>query len=148
MPVIIPHITIIFASLLALVYVWLILQVVSRRRRYRTPYGYSDQHTDLERAVRAHGNFQEYAPLFIILLYFFEITIQLPWLCTLIGGLFLLGRISHACSLLWIEADRLKKGHRLASAFRLRIFGMVQTLTAFIVMATLLLFQYVWSVLV
>lgn len=137
----VPVVTILFASLLTLLYLYLTWQVIRRRREYRTPYGFSDQHPDLERAIRAHGNFQEYTPLFLILLYLFETTIKLPWLCYLLGILFLLGRVSHAFSLLSEEAKRLKKGERLSVAFRLRFFAMAQTLTVFAVLASLLLLQ-------
>lgn len=138
-----PNATVLFASLLTLLYLYLTWQVISRRRTYRTPYGYSDQHPDLERAIRAHGNFQEYTPLFLILLCLFEITAEVEWLCYLLGALFLLGRIAHAASLLSVEAKRLKQGERLAVAFRLRFFAMMQTLTSLSVLAVLLLLQVV-----
>jgi uncharacterized membrane protein YecN with MAPEG domain len=138
-----PNATVLFASLLTLLYLYLTWQVISRRREYRTPYGYSDQHPDLERAIRAHGNFQEYTPLFLILLCLFEITTEVEWLCYLLGALFLLGRIAHAASLLSVEAKRLKQGERLAVAFRLRFFAMMQTLTSLSVLAVLLLLQVV-----
>lgn len=138
-----PVATIFYASLLTLLYLYLIWQVISRRRNYRVPYGYSEQHPDLERAIRAHGNFQEYAPLFLILLYLFEISTQMEWLCWLLGALFLLGRIAHAISLLSAEAKRLKKGERIAAAFRLRFFAMAQTLTCLTVLALLLLLHVI-----
>ena len=137
-----PSATLLFASLLTLLYLYLTWQVISRRREYRTPYGFSDQHPDLERAIRAHGNFQEYTPLFLILLFLFETEVQLDWLSYLLGTLFLLGRISHACSLLSVEAKRLKRGERLSIAFRLRFFAMAQTLTALTVLAILLLVHF------
>ena len=141
----VPSATMLFASLLALLYLYLTWQVIRRRREYRTPYGYSEHHPDLERAIRAHGNFQEYAPLFLILLYLFETNAGQPWLCYLLGSLFLLGRISHAASLLSVEAKRLKRGERLSIAFRLRFFAMAQTLTCFTVLAVLLLIHLVLS---
>ena len=138
-----PNATVLFASLLTLLYIYLTWQVISRRREYRTPYGYSDQHPDLERAIRAHGNFQEYTPLFLILLCLFEITAEVEWLCFLLGALFFLGRIAHAASLLSVETKRLKQGQRLSVAFRLRFFAMAQTLTSLSVLAVLLLLQVV-----
>jgi uncharacterized protein len=138
-----PFITVLFASLLTLLYLYLTWQVIKRRRNYRTPYGYSEPYPDLERAIRAHGNFQEYTPLFLMLLYLFEISTAMDWLCYLLGILFVLGRVSHACSLLWVEAKRLKRGERLSVAFRLRFFAMAQTLTVLTVLAVLLLFQVV-----
>jgi uncharacterized membrane protein YecN with MAPEG domain len=137
-----PSATLLFASLLTLLYLYLTWQVISRRRNYRTPYGFSEQHPDLERAIRAHGNFQEYTPLFLILLFLFETQVQLSWLCYLLGALFFLGRVSHACSLLSVETKRLKRGERLSVAFRLRFFAMTQTLTSLSVLAVLLLIHY------
>lgn len=134
-----PVATVFYASLLTLLYLYLTWQVISRRRNYRVPYGYSEHYPDLERAIRAHGNFQEYTPLFLILLYFFEITTRMDWLCWLLGTLFLLGRLSHAISLLYAEPKRLKDGERLAIAFRFRFFAMAQTLTCYTVLSLLLL---------
>ncbi len=138
-----PPVTALFASLLTLLYLYLTWQVISRRRQYRTPYGFSEQHPDLERAIRAHGNFQEYTPLFLILLYLFETGTDVQWLCYLLGTLFFLGRIAHAASLLSVEAKRLKRGERLSVAFRLRFFAMTQTLTCLSVLAVLILLHVV-----
>lgn len=137
-----PQATVLFASLLTLLYLYLTWQVIRRRRRYRKPYGSPEEHPDLQRAIRAHGNFQEYTPLFLLLLYFLESSTQMLWLCYLLGTLFLLGRISHAYSLLVWEARALEQQARMSVAFRFRFFAMSQTLTALGVTAVLLLLQW------
>jgi len=52
----------------------------------------------LERAVRAHGNLAEYAPIMLILLYLLEAlpgTSVTPTTLHVLGGSFLLGRLMH-----------------------------------------------------
>ena len=69
----------------------------------------------LIRAVRAHGNFSEFTPMFLISLVIVD---QLSKNCdyvTCLGSIFILGRVSHAASMF------LKKGI-------LRVFGMMMTM--------------------
>jgi uncharacterized membrane protein YecN with MAPEG domain len=136
-----PHATLLFAGLLTLAYVYLILRVTQRRRRYRVAYDATQEHPDLQRAIRAHGNFQEYTPLFLILLYLTETTTHLEWLCYGLGTIFLLGRLSHAYSLLTYETQSLAKGERIGVAFRFRFYAMVQTLLCLLIPGVLLLLQ-------
>ncbi|KTD71446.1 glutathione S-transferase [Legionella steelei] len=87
------------ASLLALAYIYLSVQVVTLRHKYKVGMG-SKEFADLEMAVRAHGNFGEYVPLTLILLLCAEVN-SANWivLCTLIF-FFILGRIFHAYAFL------------------------------------------------
>ena len=48
----------------------------------------------LQRAIRAHGNLTEYAPMMLIVLYFLETTAL-----HLLGGSFLIGRLMHGVSM-------------------------------------------------
>ncbi|CAM2886792.1 glutathione S-transferase [Legionella steigerwaltii] len=115
-------ITTITGSLLALAYIYLSLQVVTLRHRHKVSVG-SKEFADLEMAIRAHGNFGEYVPFTLILLFCAEAN-KANWivLVTLVF-FFILGRIFHAYAFL-------KSKHHL----KFRVRGMILT---FIVMAFL-----------
>jgi uncharacterized protein len=73
------------------------------------------QNEKLIRAVRAHGNFSEFTPMFLISLVIVD---QLSKNCDYVaclGSIFVLGRVSHALSMF------LKKGI-------LRVIGMMMTM--------------------
>jgi uncharacterized membrane protein YecN with MAPEG domain len=65
------NLTLLYAGLLGLILIGLSLRVVRLRRRLGVGIGSGDQ-PELERAVRAHANFCEYAPLGILLLLVLE----------------------------------------------------------------------------
>lgn len=53
----------------------------------------------LQRAIRAHGNLTEYAPMFLILLYFIEAAGFTPAAIHWYGSAFLIGRLMHGLCL-------------------------------------------------
>ena len=64
-------VTTITASLLGLFLVKLSLNVIKLRHANKVPIGHAE-HADLERAMRAQGNFSEYVPTALILLALLE----------------------------------------------------------------------------
>lgn len=115
------------ASLLAFVYVALALRIIALRWKTRTGIG-DGGHATLARAIRVHGNFSEYVPLGLILLFLLEQSGAQPgWVGPLCGAL-VLGRLLHAFGL-----------SRSAGASVPRFVGMVLTFTALVVPAGLLL---------
>ena len=86
--------------------------------------------TKLERNVRAHGNFSEYVPLFLILLFLAEYLkiIQFKYLIMLCI-IFLYGRIAHAVCFAFFEYNPF-----------LRISGMICTYLVLGILSILLLF--------
>lgn len=87
--------TAIYAVVLALMTLALAFRVVAFRRRDRVGLG-DDGSRDLRIAMRAHANFVEYAPLFLVLLFVAEINgVPVNWLHG-IGMVFVLGRFAHA----------------------------------------------------
>ena len=64
----------------------------------------------LERAVRAHGNFIEYVPMVLLMMYFAEAAELSPLRVHITGGLLLLGRIMHG-----IQPSRLRAAAPLPS---------------------------------
>ena len=93
-----PAITALYAGLLGLLYIALGGFVVAQRRRARIGLGMGSDPA-LERSVRVHGNFAEYAPLFLVLLLVAELAGAAGTLLHLLGAAFLLARIGHAFGL-------------------------------------------------
>ena len=88
-------VTAIIASLLTIIFIKLSFAVISLRRKNRVGLG-SGGHDDLERAIRAQGNFVEYVPFGIILIACLELN-GAPWWLVLAPGITLIiGRLIHA----------------------------------------------------
>ena len=88
-------ITSVIASALTIIFVRLSLAVIGLRRKNKVGLG-SGGHEDLERAIRAQGNFAEYVPFGIILIACLELN-GAPWWLVIIPGITLIiGRLIHA----------------------------------------------------
>ncbi|MBT5560085.1 MAG: glutathione metabolism protein [Proteobacteria bacterium] len=119
------HITAIFTAVLALLQIYCTLQVAGRRRAQRISLG--DQgDKELQRRIRAHGNFTETVPMALLILLINEIQ-GLPetWLYAL-GIALVVGRISH-----FIALTR-------KVSLQFRVFGMSITLLVMLIGAILL----------
>ena len=102
-------------AILLFVFIALSINAAFTRRKSGLAVGEGDNET-LLRAVRAHGNFVEYTPMFLISLFLIDHVSKNCEYILVIGSGFVLGRISHATSMF------LKKGI-------LRITGMFLTFT-------------------
>ena len=88
-------VTSIIASLLTIILIKLSFAVIGLRRKNKVGLG-SGGHDDLDRAIRAQGNFIEYVPFGIILIACLELN-GAPWWLVLIPGITLIvGRLIHA----------------------------------------------------
>ena len=110
--------SVIYAVVLALLIVWLSLNVIKIRRHHQVPFGDGDSPM-LQVARAAHSNATEYIPISLILLFALEYNHGYLWLVHGFGAVIVVGRIVHARGLL---ADR----------FKLRILGMQLTLLGII----------------
>ncbi|SNY92725.1 hypothetical protein SAMN04515647_2996 [Cohaesibacter sp. ES.047] len=132
--------TVLYAGLLALLFVGLSARVIQGRYRYRVALGDGGQ-DDMQRRIRSHGNFVEYTPMFLILLALVEYH-GLPSLAVHgLGSLFLVGRLSHAYGV--GVKERIGKGqlqHRIY-----RFSGMLCTLFAISFAALILLAQFTFD---
>lgn len=93
-----PKITLLFASLHALLMLLLAVRVVGHRRSAKIGLGDGGDKL-LAKKVRAHANFVEYVPTALILLALLELSGLAAlwlWIC---GGTLLLGRVLHAVGL-------------------------------------------------
>jgi uncharacterized membrane protein YecN with MAPEG domain len=88
-------VTAVFAAILGLLLLVLSLQVVRFRFKYRLGMGSNDDPA-FEAAIRAHGNFVEYAPLALIMLGLAELNGVASGLIYWTGMALVLGRILHA----------------------------------------------------
>jgi len=108
------------------------LRIVVFRRSKRISLGH-DNNDELKRAIRVHGNFAEYCPIFLILLMIMEIHL-IPQLWLLgISLSFIVGRVSHAYGII-----------NGPSILPFRTIGMAITMTCLLsaVLALILLGQF------
>jgi len=90
-------VTALYAALLAILLFILSIRVIGLRGNPAFAFiahGKGDEEL-LQRAIRAHGNFTEYVPMMLILLYFLEASGTSDAKLHVLGGAFLLGRIAH-----------------------------------------------------
>ena len=87
--------TSIYAGFCGLFMAWLALQAIKIRRASKVKLG-DNGNFELQSAIRAHGNFAEYMPIAIILLFLLEYNGAPILAIHLIGNTFLVGRWIHA----------------------------------------------------
>jgi uncharacterized membrane protein YecN with MAPEG domain len=118
-------ITSIIAAVLTIIFVRLSLAVIGLRRKNKVGLG-SGGHDDLERAIRAQGNFAEYVPFGILLLACLELNGAPWWLVAIPGLVLIVGRVIHAKGINAPPPD-----------FSKRVLGMKLTFGSLITMAIL-----------
>jgi hypothetical protein len=102
-------ITLTIAGAATLLNIWLGLRVSLLRRRHKISIGHGGQSAIATR-MRAHANYIEYAPFFLILLALIEMARgSLGWLW-IAGILFILGRLAHAFGMDRAGANALRVG--------------------------------------
>jgi uncharacterized protein len=138
-----PQATILFAALLTPLYIWLTINVIRTRRRLKIAIG-TGENLDLLRATRAHGNFAEYVPLFLILLFLQESYAPNQWASYLLGALFTAGRFAHARSILVAEPSAILAGTKLGYMLRFRFYAMTHTFFVYGILGAMLLVQWLF----
>jgi uncharacterized membrane protein YecN with MAPEG domain len=123
-------VTSIIASVLTIIFIKLSFSVIGLRRKNKVGLG-SGGHEDLERAIRAQGNFAEYVPFGIILTACLELNGAPWWLVALPGITLIIGRLIHAVGINVPPPD-----------FSKRILGMMLTFGTLI---TLVILNLGWS---
>lgn len=88
-------VTAVFASILALMFIKLSFDVIGFRRKNKIALG-AGGIDELDRAIRAHGNFAEYVPLGLFLMGALELNGAPLELVALLGALLAMGRYFHA----------------------------------------------------
>jgi uncharacterized protein len=121
------HVVLLYAGLLALLFVGLSVRTLLMRRTLRIGIGDSGNEAML-RAMRVHSNFAEYVPLSLLLIYFVEATGAAAPFVHALGASVVVGRISHAFGVSQVKEN-----------YAFRVVGMTLTLAPIIVAATRLL---------
>ena len=91
--------TSIYAGFCGLMLCWLALQTIKVRRANKVKLGDGGV-AELQAAIRAHGNFAEYMPIVLILLFLLEYNGAHPVIVHVIGIAFMVGRYTHAKGIL------------------------------------------------
>lgn len=123
-------VTSVISSLLTFIFMRLSFAVIKLRRKNRVAIG-SGGHDDLERAIRAQGNFAEYVPFGILLIACLEVNGAPWWLVAICGITLIVGRLIHAKGVNVPPPD-----------FSKRILGMKVT---FFSLIALIVFNLGWS---
>jgi uncharacterized membrane protein YecN with MAPEG domain len=127
-------ITGLYAGLCAFMMMVLVLRVVARRIKHRVSLG-DGGNDDLNRHMRAHGNFAETVPLALLLMLLLEMRGIPFWILHWLGALLVMGRISHIIGL------TTGKGYG-----PYRMAGMILTMSVYIIGGALAVYQYIdWA---
>ena len=124
-------ITTLAASVLAALFIYLSFGVIRLRRQHKVGLGSGDM-DDLERAIRAQGNFAEYVPIALILMACLEFNGAPVWLVAILGVGLVIGRVVHAIGI-----------NQPPPHFSKRIIGMRLTITTLVL---LLVSNLIWLV--
>jgi len=112
-----------YASLLAIIYIYLSVLVIKGRGIAKVALG-SGSSKLLEQRIRAHANFSEYTPFVLLLLFMAEYQGTSVYIIHLLGVLFLTGRISHLYGVAFHEQY---ENDSLKTSLKYRQVGMVCT---------------------
>ena len=91
-------ITWVVAGILGIIYFGLSARIMFLRNKHQISLG-NGKIDELELAIRVHGNFAEFVPLCLILLFFSESTFQSRFIISTLGIMLIVGRIAHAFAL-------------------------------------------------
>ncbi len=115
-------ITACYAGLLALLLVALSINVIRMRWQYRQGLG-DGGHQALAQAVRVQGNFIEYAPLGLILIWLLESAGFYPAVVHALGIALVLGRVAHGWGLSQSDGPSIGRAAGMFLTFSVLIVG-------------------------
>jgi len=124
-------ITSIIAAVLTIIFIKLSFAVIGLRRKNKVGLG-GGGNEELERAIRAQGNFAEYVPFGIILIACLELNGAPWWLVVIPGITLIIGRLIHAKGINTPPPD-----------FSKRVLGMKFT---FYTLITLVVLNFGWTI--
>ncbi|AVH29837.1 MAPEG family protein [Vibrio diabolicus] len=102
-------ITALYASILAILIIWLAVQVIKQRRLHQVAYADGGVEA-LQIARSAQSNATEYIPITLILMVLLESNSAYPTWIHLTGIIFVIGRIIHARGILKEDLKRRVRG--------------------------------------
>ena len=127
-------ITSLYTALLALILIFLSIKIIQNRRSSKISL---DENGDdfLQRKIRAHGNFIEYAPIFLIMLLLVKINGFDKYFIHFFGIIFIIGRALYAYGITIAEIRD--------KNFLFRQAGMFCTFFCLSSLALILFFQFI-----
>lgn len=117
-----------FAIVFTIFYIILAARVIRYRRSKLISIGDGGSE-EIGRAIRAHGNFAEYVPYTMLLLFLLEVQDAPKWQPFVCASLLLIGRVLHARGLTVVKDRKLP----------FRFWGMLLTFTSQILLVLLLI---------
>ena len=120
-------ITSLYATPLALMFVFLSIRVIRVRHRTQVAFGVAAD-PELERRTRVHANFAEYVPFALLVIALVEISGAVGWVVHALGLTLLAGRAAHAYGVSQTKEN-----------FRFRVTGMAMSFAVFVAAALYLL---------
>ncbi|MFD2166396.1 MAPEG family protein [Thalassotalea euphylliae] len=124
------EITALYASILAILFVALAFNVIRFRFKYKVGLG-AGEHSELDKAIRIHGNFAEYMPLAMLLMAGAELSnVDDAWL-HIAGITFVVGRLLHTVGLTKTKGTSMP-----------RFIGMISTFICMLVLAIVNIIQF------
>jgi uncharacterized protein len=123
-------ITALYAALLGLMFIALSIKVIAKRRQFQVGIG-SKGEMALERAIRVHGNFAEYVPFALLLMFLAEYSGLAPLYLHILGVTLLLARLSHAWGV-----------RQMKEPLKFRMFGTLLTFGVMLLSALAILVLY------
>lgn len=130
-------VTPIYAAILAFMLIGLSINVIKYRKKLGAALGDEDS-IEMKRRIRAQGNLAEYAPIFLIMLGYAEHGGLPLWAVNLLAIVFIIGRISHAYSLLKSEQY---DNNKLTANPIWRISGMICTFNVIGLLGVIIILQ-------
>ncbi len=94
----------------------------------------------LEQRIRAHGNFAEYTPIFLILLFISNVQGFPPLMIHAFGTIYIIARTSHIYAVVFYEKY---DGEKLLTTTKYRVIGMVFTLLSITLLALINIITYI-----
>lgn len=120
-------ITLLYASILALIFVMLVFLVIKMRYGLSVAYG-DGKNPELRSRIRAHANFAEYIPFLLLFMLLGEINHQPDAILHAFGCILVISRVAHVYSLTVAE-------HQEKRSFIFRMLATALTMILFIVSA-------------
>lgn len=117
---------------LGMLFLGLTYRVIRLRYRYRAVIG-TEGAEPLEFAIRGHGNFQEYVPFALILIFSCYVVGMSAWILHSLLGILVMGRACHG----YVFA--------IKHSFGIRRVGVISTLLVYLLSLSLLLIHWIQS---
>lgn len=121
-----------YASIFGLAFAVLSWRVSSMRMAKKIPI-FDGGDLEMGRAIRVHGNFIEYVPIFLVMLMLYELMGGSHTMAYLYGFIFLLARVLHAYGLGY--AEKYSKDFKKVSNQHFRAVGAVLTYLLLVVLS-------------